>query len=302
VSYRICSVGQAIKTLSSPQFSSTLTGRGTISILREVGATGIFGITTPFSMLGSPTEATLPIEPAQVPFAVRPWPIADRARADAAGALGCGPRCWDASARDAKDAARPGARHWRSRPKRLLDREQERESGREFPVEGKYRPAASARQNRRGVLLARSALVAGRFAIWVLGNATAGLRQGSLHTELTLIGRCIEVRRGTGLLPFECERSGNCGAPGLLISVLTRNIARRMFKTNIAPTRSRAERGHDGRAVRTRERAWLTLVLPLRTRQRYPTQCSSGSVHAGTDAPIFAAPNFQQGLTASYSR
>ena len=53
------------------------------------------------------------------------------------------------------------------------------------------------------------------------------------------------------------------GAPGLLISVLTRNAARRMFKTNNAPARSRAERGHDGRVVRTCERAWLTLVLPL---------------------------------------
>ena len=91
MSFRIFSVGQAIKTLSSPQFSSTLTGRGTISILREVGATGIFGITTPFSMLGSPTEATLFIELVRVPFAVRLRPIVEGARADAAGALAGGP-------------------------------------------------------------------------------------------------------------------------------------------------------------------------------------------------------------------
>jgi hypothetical protein len=37
-----------------------------------------------------------------------------------------------------------GARHWRLCPKRLLDREQEREFGREVAVEGKPRPAVSA--------------------------------------------------------------------------------------------------------------------------------------------------------------
>jgi len=42
----------------------------------------------------------------------------------------------------------------------------------------------------------------------------------------------------------------------------------------MAPTKSRAERGHDGRAVRTCERAWLVWFYPFRTRQRYPTQCS----------------------------
>ena len=60
------------------------------------------------------------------------------------------------------------------------------------------------------------------------------------------------------------------GAPGLLISVLTRYAARRMLETNIAPTRRRAETGHDRRAVRTRERAWLTLVLPLSDSSKIP--------------------------------
>jgi hypothetical protein len=39
---------------------------------------------------------------------------------------------------------------------------------------------------------------------------------------------------------------------------------------NMAPTRSRAERGHDGRGVRTRERAWLTLALPLSDSSKMP--------------------------------
>jgi hypothetical protein len=73
VSYRFFSVGQAIKTLSSPQFSSFTAGRGTISILWEIGATGIFGTTHPLSIAGSPTEATLASESKRVPFAVRPW-------------------------------------------------------------------------------------------------------------------------------------------------------------------------------------------------------------------------------------
>ena len=106
MSYRICSVGQAIKTLSSPQFSSFTGGRGIISILGEVGATGIFGFTNPFSIPGSPTEATLSIEPDRVPFAARPWPIADVVRADAAGALGCGPALLGTPAA-AMDAAMP---------------------------------------------------------------------------------------------------------------------------------------------------------------------------------------------------
>ena len=59
-------------------------------------------------------------------------------------------------------------------------------------------------------------------------------------------------------------------ASGLFISVLTRNAARRTLKMNIAPTRSRAERGHDGRAVRIRERAWLTLVLPPSDSSKMP--------------------------------
>jgi len=41
-----------------------------------------------------------------------------------------------------------------------------------------------------------------------------GFDRGSLHTEAgALIGRRIEPRRGTGLLAFECGRSGNCGRP-----------------------------------------------------------------------------------------
>jgi hypothetical protein len=108
VSYRIFSVGQAIKTLSSLQFSSFTAGRGTISILGETGATGIFGITNPFSIAGSPTEATLATEPDGVSFAVRPWSIADGARADAAGALGCGPALLGTPAPGMpKNAARP---------------------------------------------------------------------------------------------------------------------------------------------------------------------------------------------------
>ena len=60
------------------------------------------------------------------------------------------------------------------------------------------------------------------------------------------------------------------GAPGLSNSVLMRNAARRVFKTSIAPTRSRAERGQDGRAVPTRERVWLTLVLPFLGSSKIP--------------------------------
>jgi hypothetical protein len=88
VSYRIFSVGQAIKTLSSPQFSTFTAGRGTISILTPAGATGFLGVTNPFSIAGSRTEATLATAPGRVSFAVRPWSIANGARADAAGALG----------------------------------------------------------------------------------------------------------------------------------------------------------------------------------------------------------------------
>jgi len=78
VSYRIFSVGQAIKTFSSPQFSGFVTaGRGTISNLEETDATGIFGFTNPFSIAGSPTEATVAAAPDRVPFEVRPWLMAD---------------------------------------------------------------------------------------------------------------------------------------------------------------------------------------------------------------------------------
>jgi hypothetical protein len=92
VSYRIFSVGQATKTLSSPQFSGASAGRGRISILgKSTGATRIFDIADPFSIAGSLTGATLATEPDPVPLAVRPLSIAGRARAGAAGALGCGP-------------------------------------------------------------------------------------------------------------------------------------------------------------------------------------------------------------------
>ena len=78
------------------------------------------------------------------------------------------------------------------------------------------------------------------------------------------------------------------GAPGLSNSVLTRNAARKMFKTNIAPRRSRAERGHDGRAVRTPERVWLTLVLPLSGSSKIPNPMPPvAPSRRGTDAPIF---------------
>ena len=111
MSYRIFTVGQAIKTLSSPQFSSFTAGRGTISILGETGATGICGITNPFSIAGSPTEATFATEPDRVPFAVRPWSIAGGARADAAGALGRVPALLGTPAPGMpRDAARLGGR------------------------------------------------------------------------------------------------------------------------------------------------------------------------------------------------
>ena len=93
MSYRIFSSGQGIKTLSSPQFSTFLGGRGTNSSLREVRATGICGFTNPCSRAGSATEATFTVEPDWVPLAARPRPIAngaktvDGARRGAAGAL-----------------------------------------------------------------------------------------------------------------------------------------------------------------------------------------------------------------------
>ena len=109
MSYRVFSVGQAIKTLSSPQFSSFTAGRGSISILGETGLTGVFGITTPFSIPGSLTEATLATELDRVPFAVRTWSIADGSRADAAGAFGCGPALPGTPAPGMpKDGAGPG--------------------------------------------------------------------------------------------------------------------------------------------------------------------------------------------------
>jgi hypothetical protein len=60
-------------------------------------------------MAGSPTEATLATEPDRVPFAVRPRSIAGGARADAAGALECGPALLGTPAPGMpKDAAGPG--------------------------------------------------------------------------------------------------------------------------------------------------------------------------------------------------
>ena len=109
MSYRIFSVGQATKTRSSPQFSGfTTTGRGTISILWAIGATGFFGI-NPFSMAGSPTDATWATEPGRVPFPAAPWSIADGPSADAAGALACAPALLGTLAPGMpKDGARPG--------------------------------------------------------------------------------------------------------------------------------------------------------------------------------------------------
>jgi hypothetical protein len=109
VSYRIFSVGQAIKTLSSPQFSGFTGGRGMISTLTPAGATGLCCVTNPFSIAGSRTEATAATAPDRVPFAVRPWPIAAGLRADAAGALGWVPALLGTPAPGLlKDGARPG--------------------------------------------------------------------------------------------------------------------------------------------------------------------------------------------------
>ena len=113
MSYRILSVGQARKTLSSPQFSTFTGGRGIISILGVIGTTGIFGVTNPFSITGSPTEATLATEPDRVPFAVRPGSMAGGARADVAGALRGGAALLGAPApRAPRDAAESGAAVW----------------------------------------------------------------------------------------------------------------------------------------------------------------------------------------------
>jgi hypothetical protein len=80
-----------------------------VSILAVIGATGIFGFTNPFSIAGNPTEATLATAPDRVPFAARPWSMADGWRADAAGALGCGLALIGTPAPGMpEDGARPG--------------------------------------------------------------------------------------------------------------------------------------------------------------------------------------------------
>lgn len=90
------------------------------------------------------------------------------------------------------------------------------------------------------------------------------------------------------------------GAPGLSNSV-TRNAARKMFKTNIAPTRSRAERGHDWRAVRTREPARLTSVLPLSDSSKMPnSMLPVVPARRGNGCVDFCRAHFQQGVRASY--
>jgi hypothetical protein len=72
---------------------------------------------------------------------------------------------------------------------------------------------------------------------------------------------------------------------------------------NRAPTRSLAETGHDRRAVRTCEPAWLTSVLPFSDSSEIPNLMLPVAPSRGcTDAPILASPNFRQGVTASYSR
>lgn len=108
-SYRVFSLGQATNTLSSPQFSTFCAGRGIVSILAVIGAMGIFGFTNPFSIGGSPTEATLATAPDRVPFAAKPLSILDGCGADVACAIG-----WDfervgtSVPRVPKDGVRPG--------------------------------------------------------------------------------------------------------------------------------------------------------------------------------------------------
>ena len=76
-----------------------------------------------------------------------------------------------------------GARHSRLCPKRLLDREQERESGREVAVEGKPRPAVSAPTKPGAGFYWLAVLWSrGAFAIWVLGNATGPASTGGVFT------------------------------------------------------------------------------------------------------------------------
>jgi len=50
------------------------------------------------------------------------------------------------------------------------------------------------------------------------------------------------------------------------------------------------------------ERGW-SWFYPFRLVKDTQLNAPGGSVQAGgTDAPIFGAPNFEQGITASYSR
>ena len=179
--------------MSSPQFSIFLGGRGTISILREIGATGIFGFTNPFSTDGSPTEATFTVEPDRVPLAARPRPIADGARTadgaspDAAGAFGGAPALPGTPAAG-MDAARPGGATWALVPKEAATLRTGAggrpggSCGGEITARG-----MDADKTGRGVLLARSALdsalIAGRFDLWLLGNRACLTSTGGVFTS-----------------------------------------------------------------------------------------------------------------------
>jgi len=270
-------------------------------MLREVGATGIFGFTNPLATVGSPTEATFVVEPDRVPLAARPRAIADGVsadgartadgvRPDAAGGLGGAPALPGTRAAG-MDAARPGGATWALVPEevagpRIAAGVWPRGScGGEITTRG-----IGADKTGRWVLLARSALggalPGGRFDLGVLGNRTGrtstrgafrpGLDPWSGLAPWTTGAWGGALSWGTepafgGSSGKGVELAGSAGlASGLLISVLTRNAARRTLKMNMAPTRSRAERGHDGRAVRARERAWVTSVVPLSDSSKMP--------------------------------
>jgi hypothetical protein len=160
--------------LSSPQFSSFLEGRGMISILREVRATGIVGFTNPGSTAGSPTEATFSVEPDGVPLGARLRPIAGKARADAAGALE-GVRALPGTPAAGMDAARPGGARLALVPKEGAGLR----TGAGVWPRGSVGMETAARgigadKNGRGVSLARSALgcalIGERFDLCVLCN------------------------------------------------------------------------------------------------------------------------------------
>ena len=202
-------------------------------------------------------------------------PIAVGARADGAGALGEGPALLGMPARGMlMDAAWPGGATLPLVPEAAA----ELRTGEGVWPRGCCGGGTTARgidADTAGcwVLLASSALgsdlIGGRFDLWVLGN-TAGVastgevfRPGLDPSSAGTLGGTLSCGEG---LAFGCSSGSGVevlGAPGLapghasglMISVLTRNAARRMLITSMAPTRSRAERGHDRRAARPRERA-----------------------------------------------